>query len=455
MQKRKHQMRKHQTRNRFIVLNIIVLVLCGSILGNFWNYIERTEHLPRYITCTNSNASYHTDESSYIGANKEDEHFHGYEDVFHVDAEYAYPQGSIKVNNPGCDLQVNVAKAWLQEANMRIIGAQYDFTINNNSPQDIMDWTIQIKIHDGIKVDSFWNGEFDSENQLLTIKPLDYNNVIPSGESISFGCILHTPLAVMYIEECSILYYITECLIWHYPLFWVIIAILALVLVIDLAYGISAVRMRKFQKQREHDLRIIEESLRTFANIIDAKDCYTRGHSIRVAIYSRELAKRMKIAEDASQHLYYIALLHDIGKIGISDAILQKPSALTKEERSVIETHVTIGGEVLKDFTSIPGIAEGALYHHERFDGKGYPNGLKGEEIPLFARIIGVADSFDAMSSARCYRPKLEMDYILKELKEKSGSQFDPAVAKYMIEMIEEGVAPIEEDGDGICFHEH
>ena len=450
------QKKKHLKRNRFIVFNILVIALCGIILGFFWTYIERTEHLPRYFVCSNSNESYHTNAASYVNVNQEEEHFHGYEDVLHVDAEYVYPKGSIKVNNMGCDLQINVAKAWLQEPNMRIIGAQYDFTINNNSPQDIMDWTIQIKIHDRTKVDSFWNGEYDVENQLLTIKPLDYNNVIPTGESISFGCILHTPLAVMYIEECSILYYTTECLIWHYPLFWIIIAILALLLVIDLAYVISAIRMRKFKKQREHDLRIIDESLRTFAHIIDAKDCYTRGHSIRVAIYSREIAMRMKMDEDACQHLYYIALLHDIGKIGISDAILQKPGALTKEERNVIETHVTIGGEVLKDFTSLPGIAEGALYHHERYDGNGYPNGLKGDEIPLFARIICVADSFDAMSSARCYRPKLELDYILSELKDKSGSQFDPVIAKYMIEMIEEGVAPIEEeDGDGICFHEH
>ena len=449
------QKRKHQKRNKFIVFNVLVIAISCIILASFWSYIERTENLPRYAVSYNSNESYHTDETSFVSVNQDEEHFHSFEDFLHVDAEYLYPEDSIKVNNPVYDFTVNVAKAWLQEPNMHIIGAQYDITVTNNSLQDITDWYIQIGIHDRTKIDSYWSGEFNFDNTLLTIKPLDYNNVIPAGESISFGCVLHTPLAVMYIEECSLVYY-TECVIWQYPLFWIIVAILVSLLIIDLAYIISAFRMRKFKIQREHDLRIIDESLRTFAHIIDAKDCYTRGHSIRVAIYSREIAMRMKIDEDACQHLYYIALLHDIGKIGISDAILQKPGALTKEERNVIETHVTIGGEVLKDFTSLHGIAEGALYHHERYDGKGYPNGLKGDEIPLFARIICVADSFDAMSSARCYRPKLELDYILSELKDKSGSQFDPVIAKYMIEMIEEGVAPIEEeDGDGICFHEH
>ena len=129
----------------------------------------------------------------------------------------------------------------------------------------------------------------------------------------------------------------------------------------------------------------------------------------------------MGISEEDRNRLYYIALLHDIGKIGITDAILNKKGKLTAEERQEIEKHVTIGGDILKDFTALEGIADGARYHHERYDGKGYATGLKGKDIPLFARIIAVADSFDAMSSERCYRPQLKMPSIIVELKMEAG----------------------------------
>ena len=108
------QKRKHQKRNKFIVFNVLVIVLCGIVLGSFWSYIERTEHLTRYFVCSNSNESYHTDETSFVSVNQEEEHFHGFEDFLHVDAKYLYPEDSIKVNNPVCDFTVNVTKAWLQ-----------------------------------------------------------------------------------------------------------------------------------------------------------------------------------------------------------------------------------------------------------------------------------------------------------------------------------------------------
>ena len=133
-----------------------------------------------------------------------------------------------------------------------------------------------------------------------------------------------------------------------------------------------------------------------------------------------------------------------VGKIGVTDVILNKKGALTPEERNSIEKHVTIGGDILKDFTAIEGIAEGARYHHERYDGKGYACGLKGEEIPLFARIIAVADSFDAMSSERCYRPALEMPKIISELENGAGTQFDAKIVKHMLDMIEDKQVPVE-----------
>lgn len=449
--------RKKHRRNNFLLFNIFNLLLCGIIIGVLSVYIEKTQHLPHYSLCENVNRSGHKGESNSPKDDYSSElHIDGTPDSQITQAVYVYPDNGVSVSGLECELDVTITKEWLDDPEKKIVGAQYDITFTNNTVQNMSDWYMQLAVPMGSKLDSYWSGEFSYDNSVITVKPLDYNNEIMAGENITFGFILHTSESTCYIEECSFVYY-RECKIWQYPAFWYVMAILFFLLVVDSGYIISAFRIRKFNKRREQDLRIIEESLRTFAHIIDAKDCYTKGHSVRVATYSREIAERMKMGEYACQQLYYIALLHDIGKIGISDNILQKPGPLTKEERLVIEQHVTIGGEVLKDFTSIEGIAEGALYHHERYDGKGYPNGLKGDEIPLFARIICVADSFDAMSSARCYRPKLEIGYILNELKEKSGSQFDPAIAKYMIDMIEEGVAPIsddEEDGD-ICIHEH
>ena len=137
------------------------------------------------------------------------------------------------------------------------------------------------------------------------------------------------------------------------------------------------------------------------AGTIDAKDAYTNGHSQRVAEYSRELARRMGKSEKELDEIYYIGLLHDIGKIGMPDAIIGKPGKLTNEEYAVIKAHPAIGAEILKNISEMPNLSIGAHWHHERYDGTGYPDGLKGEEIPEIARIISVADSYDAMASKR------------------------------------------------------
>ena len=179
--------------------------------------------------------------------------------------------------------------------------------------------------------------------------------------------------------------------------------------------------------------------MNTFAGLIDSQDPYTSGHSTRVAIYSSEISRRMGMSEDEVQTMYYIALMHDCGKIGIPDYILTKPGKLTDGERKIIQSHTVVGGSVLEHFTAIPEIRLGALYHHERYDGNGYPEGLKRDAIPLCARIICVADSYDAMSSKRCYRASLPKEAILKELRDNAGEQFDPKIVQYMIDMIQDG----------------
>ena len=198
---------------------------------------------------------------------------------------------------------------------------------------------------------------------------------------------------------------------------------------------------KKYKEQQKIDEKIIKQSMDMFIGFIDAKDAYTRGHSTRVAEYATELARRMKLSKDNVEKLYYITLMHDCGKVGVPDSVLKKPGKLTDTEFEQIKAHTIVGDDILKNFTAIDGIREGAHFHHERYDGKGYPMGLKGEKIPLFARIICVADSYDAMSSDRCYRTHLEDDVIISEFKKNKGKQFDPELADIMIEMIKDGTA--------------
>jgi len=200
-------------------------------------------------------------------------------------------------------------------------------------------------------------------------------------------------------------------------------------------------------KQKEYQT-ITDEAIYAIANTIDAKDKYTDGHSKRVAQYSRALAKALGFPEDKVEKVYLTALLHDIGKIGIPDQILNKPGKLTDEEYAVIKEHTNIGYRILKNMDIIPYIKDGAHYHHERYDGKGYPKGLSAEDIPLIARIICVADSFDAMYSQRIYRPKFSINYIRQELKDCSGSQFDPVIAATMLKLIEEGILDNDNNED-------
>lgn len=195
------------------------------------------------------------------------------------------------------------------------------------------------------------------------------------------------------------------------------------------------------EKVTAKDLKIEKltyQSLETLASTIDAKDKYTNGHSNRVANYSREIARRMGKDEAEIIAIYFMGLLHDIGKIGIRDDIINKTSRLTDEEFMVIKSHPTIGYNILKNMTEIPNIEYGARWHHERYDGKGYPDGLKGEQIPEYARIICVADAYDAMTSTRSYRAVMPQEKVRNEIENCKGKQFDPVIAQIMIEMIDE-----------------
>ncbi len=184
--------------------------------------------------------------------------------------------------------------------------------------------------------------------------------------------------------------------------------------------------------------RIFMQIVKTLSGAIDAKDTYTNGHSIRVAEYSREIARRAGFQEEAQDDVYMMGLLHDVGKIGIPDAIINKPARLTDEEYSVIRNHPVVGAEILGNITEFPKLSTGAKWHHERYDGRGYPDGISGENIPAEARIIAVADAYDAMSSRRSYRDILPQTQLREEMEKGVGTQFDPVFAEIMLTMIDE-----------------
>lgn len=227
--------------------------------------------------------------------------------------------------------------------------------------------------------------------------------------------------------------------------FWAGLAALS-ILISVLAYRlVLGLKTRQLRRRQQEYKAITDQALKTIANTIDAKDKYTKGHSVRVAGYSKELARRLGLSDEEQENIYYIALLHDIGKIGIPDAILNKPGKLTGEEFEMMISHTLIGGEILGDFTALPHIEDGALSHHENYDGSGYPAHQHGEEIPLVARIIRAADSYDAMATNRAYRPAMSTEYILSEFQKFSGIQFDPHIAKLVADMIAEGFVLAEE----------
>lgn len=185
--------------------------------------------------------------------------------------------------------------------------------------------------------------------------------------------------------------------------------------------------------------RLSEEMVETLARAIDAKDRYTNGHSFRVSEYAVKLAQKLGWSENEIKELEREALLHDIGKIGVPDAVLNKPGKLSEAEFETIKSHTTIGRNILEGLEGMHSAAEAAAFHHERYDGKGYPEGLKGTSIPVHARIITIADAFDAMRSDRVYRKGLPSDVIRAELVKGCGVQFDPVFLPVFVELLDEG----------------
>ena len=254
--------------------------------------------------------------------------------------------------------------------------------------------------------------------------------------SVGFGLyvtvMFYTPLKELLIYDYPKYY------LFYYPLFYW--SFFVIVVVIDIFYKRYQMNQEENEKELEKNVAIALEdrkklmidAVTAISQMLDAKDGYTQQHSKRVAEYSKFSDKDYKI-------IYRSALLHDIGKIAVPDMILNKPGRLTDEEYDIMRKHTVWGGEILKDLEFLPDADKGAIYHHERIDGKGYPYGIKADELPELVRIISAADSLDAMSSNRCYRKQCDKQYIIDEFKKGAGRQFDNEVAHIVISLIEKG----------------
>ena len=368
----------------------------------------------------------------------------------------------------------------------------YDFTVSNNTNDIVSDFSFKLTFNENVFLASAWNGALElhqdvgGDERVATVPDLrefvpseyDLNIVTADGESFIYmkagdylvyhpstsmnavevpikpregttpGIIIYVPVGKDIEGSVLELSYQFNRVLSSDPLFWVAVASLLIWLVVLITFMIISGKIRKYNERHERDNVIINESIETFTGFIDAKDPYTNGHSKRVASYTRLIASQFGYEGEELDRIYYVALLHDCGKIGVPDSILRKPGKLTDEEFEIIKSHTVRGGEILSSFKSLENVGEGALYHHERYDGKGYPEGKAGEDIPFIARMICVADSFDAMNSSRVYRKKLTSEHIKNEIEINKGKQFDPKVADVMLRLIREGQIVMEEKDD-------
>ena len=362
------------------------------------------------------------------------------------------------VNEEGNDFDIllEISKSWTigEEYGDDAYGEQFDFKIDDNKKYELRHWSLTIDFDsekfDLLKIDSSWNVTTKELGKKIIISvdnpEITLINISPS-EGNTFGYIFHLRNQIFVSDSDNFTYTLTGTAyrpFVSYPAFWVLAVLLFVYIAVVVSFTIISIREQHFIKFKEQSYSIISQSMNTFASLIDTKDPYTKDHSARVSYYSVKIARKLGMDDEYVRNIAYIALMHDCGKLVIEDDILTKPAKLTAEEFKIMKEHTTYGGNALKNLTAIKDMQDGAMYHHERYDGSGYPKGLKGEEIPLCARIIGVADALDAMNSDRCYRKRLSREKILSELENCSGKQFDPKIAKIVIDMINNNEIEIE-----------
>jgi HD-GYP domain-containing protein (c-di-GMP phosphodiesterase class II) len=208
----------------------------------------------------------------------------------------------------------------------------------------------------------------------------------------------------------------------------------------ELATGVDWFRVKELEQQQQFLLKSV---ICAFNQLLDLRDLATGVHSTRLAEWAVRMARQLGTPESDLHQFEVAALLHDIGKIGIPDAILKKEGKLTTEERALMNKHPEYSWSILRMFPGLEKASLYALHHHESYDGAGYPGGLRGNEIPIGARVVSVIDAYDAMISDRCYRRGLSHDEAIQRLNERSGTQFDPLVVRTFIEMAQQEVADV------------
>ena len=265
--------------------------------------------------------------------------------------------------------------------------------------------------------------------------PVDYTN-LPGGD---YSFVLDVTDSMSTKHHTLRVKITKEKAIYEEVWFWIPVAIIGLLLVVGTTMLIMFFRMKKIRKKNRDNMTLIHEITEAFAKVIDMKDTYTNGHSSRVAMYTAMLAEELGCNKETVERYYHVALLHDIGKVGVPSAVLNKPGKLTDTEFELIKTHTSMGYGTLEGISIMPELALGAKYHHERPDGKGYPDHLKGDEIPRVAQIIAVADCFDAMYSNRPYRKRMNFEKAVAIIKEAAGTQLTADVVEAFSRLVDKG----------------
>ncbi|MBO4415164.1 MAG: HD-GYP domain-containing protein [Lachnospiraceae bacterium] len=361
----------------------------------------------------------------------------------------------------------------------------YDLTVTNNTHTYVEDWYLRIDLNDTCFLNNGWCGTFEvhqfdehgqESSQTVDLRNYDINDLtlkyhqagqdllIPlvsgdymiyhpdsstdSGElpikgttdlsgSAVCGIIMYSRTGNIDFSDYELAYRL-HMSVWDGTqgrLFIIAAAVIALSLIILGTVFLASVR---FEEKIISQSRTITDALKICYSIADSMDYHSKGHSERVAEYSRMIAEKLGMDKSDCDVVYNAALLHNIGNYTVNGQLLRKNGKLTSTEFAEVKAHTLSGYEILKDIENIPQAAEAALYHHERFDGTGYPHGKKEDEIPLIARIVAVADAFDAMSIDRPYRNKLMHDQIREEFIKNRGTQFDPAIVTAFLDIMGE-----------------
>ena len=388
--------------------------LLGSLTANSWNYIDEENNL--YLSCDTG--------ASVLNLDAYDKN----------DRSYRMQLRSVLVNGKRYIVQKDIPFVIPGDSDsIEVVPEILNYSINNPYISLYMEG---IDEHPNIM----------TQNELASVI---YSNILAGKYNFHISLLdskgLNVVEEIVYeIEKSSYIYDN-----WWFRVYAFFVMIMAIAwLTWYITATIQNLRFEKQEKELAHvreQIRMSNETILSIANAVEARDKRTGRHSLRVAVYSMLIAAELGFDSEELDNIRQIGLLHDIGKIGVPDSILNKPDKLTPKEYAAMKTHVDIGGEILKDFTHIKNVADGAKYHHERYDGKGYSCGLKGEEIPLTARIIGLADAFDAMTSNRIYRKAMPMKAVIEELKAGKGTQFDPALVDILLELLSSGRIDVSE----------